>query len=95
MIVRCKNKAKTFRAKKSKEKRDKKKSKVIVVPHSQHVSTIAQFLKPADVIIVSRVGKNVGQIVKKGKSKKMKILSFIISLVMVALSLTMAKLAEV
>ena len=42
---------------------------MIVVPHFQHVNIIAQFLKPADVIIVIRVGKNLGQIVK-GNSKQ-------------------------
>ena len=69
MIIRCKRKATKIRSNKSKEKREKKKCKVIVVPHSQHVNTIAQFLKPADVIIVSRVGEKVGQILK-GNNKQ-------------------------
>lgn len=64
MIVQCRRKAKKIRSSaKSKEK--KKKRKVIVVPHSSHVDTIAQFLKPADLTVLSKQGKNIGQIVRE------------------------------
>ena len=45
--------------------KDKKNRKVIVVPYSRHIETISQFLKPADVVIVAKTGKNIGQIVKE------------------------------
>ena len=64
MIVRCKNKAKKIRNNKQKTKKEKEKYKVIVVPHSSHVDTIAQFLKAADVKVMSKAGKSVGQILK-------------------------------
>ena len=64
MIVKCKNKAKKIRSNKRKTKKEQKKKKVIVVPHSSHVETIAQFLKAADVAVVSRAGKSLGQILK-------------------------------
>jgi len=62
MIVKCRIKAKRIRS--NRPKQDKKYQKVIVVPHSKHVGTIAHFLKQADVVVVSKAGKNIGDIVK-------------------------------
>ena len=65
MVLRCKIKAKKIRS--NKQKTDKKKSRVIVVPESKHLDTIAQFLKPADVIVVGKTGKSIGQVVRGKK----------------------------
>ena len=62
MIVKCRIKAKRIRN--NRQEKDKKYKKVIVVPHSRHVGIIANFLKQADVIVVSKAGKNIGDIVK-------------------------------
>ena len=68
MIVRCKQKARKIRS--GRPRRDKKKDKIIVVPDSKHVDTIRNFLRPADIAVVSKTGKTLGQVVKgreKGK----------------------------
>ena len=62
-LARCKQKAKKIRC--NRPNKDKKNRKVIVVPYSRHIETISQFLKPADVVIVAKTGKNIGQIVKE------------------------------
>ena len=69
MLIRCRQKAKKIRNGKSKTKEKKKKNKVIVVPYSKHVSTIAQFLQVTDVTIISKSGKNTGHILK-GNSRQ-------------------------
>ena len=63
MIVRCKAKASKIRRQKSKTE-ERKKLKVVVVPHSEHVDTIAHFLKGTEVALVSKTGRNIGHIVK-------------------------------
>ena len=62
-LARCKQKAKKIRDNRS--VKDKKNKKVIVVPYSRHVETISRFLKPADVIVIGKTGRNIGQIVKE------------------------------
>ena len=47
-----------------------KEQEVIVVPYSRHIDTISQFLNPADVIIVGKTGRNIGQIVKEKNRTK-------------------------
>ena len=49
-----------------KDKKDKKGHKVVVVPDSKHVNTIAQFLKPANVVVLGRAGRNIGQSIRRG-----------------------------
>ena len=67
MLTRCKQKAKKIReGSQKRDKKDKKGYKVIVVPDSKHVNTIARFLKPADVVVLGRAGRSIGQSIRRG-----------------------------
>ena len=67
MLTRCRQKAKKIRGNTQiKDKKDKKGYKVVVVPDSKHLNTIAHFLKPANVVVLGRAGRNIGQSIRRG-----------------------------